>query len=136
MFFYCNFKPIYQKLVTKACQQGTTYEQEEFQFLGDNHAGIGAIVADKWELPERIVEGIRLHEGPFDGGDVSQAVAILAVADWMNKSYYYDNQGPIGPLAPELVEVLGLTSETLAQIAESVKSKVDEASQIYGMMAA
>lgn len=136
MFFYCNFKPTYQKLVLRACQQCTTYEEEEFLFLGDTHAGIGAIVADKWELPEKIVEGIRLHEGPFDDGEISQTVAILAVADWMNKAYYYDNKGPIGPLAPELIETLGLTAETVSQIGEVVRNKVDEASQIYGMLAA
>lgn len=136
MFFFCNFKPIYQKLVLKACQQGTTYEAEELAFLGETHAGIGAIVADKWELPEKIVEGIKLHEGPFEEGEIPISVAILAVADWMNKDYYYDNKGPIGPLHPRLIETLGLTSETLAHVAETVRNKVEEASQIYGMVAA
>ncbi|MBS1725424.1 MAG: HDOD domain-containing protein [Armatimonadetes bacterium] len=136
MFFYCNFKQSYQKLVLRACQNCTSYEEEEFLFLGDTHAGVGAIVADKWELPEKIVEGIRLHEGPFDSGEISITVAILAVADWMNKSFYYDNKGPIGPLAPQLIETLGLTSEIVHEIGEEVRKKVDEASQIYGMMAA
>ncbi len=134
MFFYCNFKPTYQKLVLKANQNCTSYETEEKQFLGETHAGIGAIVADKWELPEKIVTGIRLHEGPFDEGEISQVIAILAVADWMNKHYYYENNGPVGPLATELIETLGLTSETVSQIAETVRNKVDEASQIYGML--
>ncbi|MBI1334367.1 MAG: HDOD domain-containing protein [Armatimonadetes bacterium] len=136
MFFYCNFKQTYQKLVLRACQNCNSYEEEEFLFLGDTHAGVGAIVADKWELPEKIVEGIRLHEGPFDSGEISITVAILAVADWMNKSFYYDNKGPIGPLAPQLIETLGLTSEIVHEIGEEVRKKVDEASQIYGMMAA
>ena len=135
MFFFCNFKPTYQKLVMKANQANTTYEYEELHFLGDTHAGIGAIVADRWELPEKIVEGIRLHEGPFEG-EIPVEVAILAVADWMNKSYYYDNKSPIGPLADVLIETLGLTGETIAQVGETVRNKVDEASQIYGMMAA
>jgi HD-like signal output (HDOD) protein len=135
MFFFCNFKQSYQKLVAQAAMSGTTYEQEEYAFLGDTHAGIGAIVADRWELPEKIVDGIRLHEGPFTG-EITQAVAILAVADWMNKPYYYEGTGPIPPIAPELLEVLGLTEETILEIGAKVRNKVDEASQIYGMLAA
>ena len=135
MFFYCNFKPNYQKLVSKALQSGTTYEEEEYAFLGDTHAGIGAIVADKWELPEKIVDGIRLHEGPFED-EITLPVAILAVADWMNKQYYYEGQGPIPELAPQLLEALGLSEETILEIGEKVRNKVDEASQIYGMLAA
>jgi HD-like signal output (HDOD) protein len=134
MFFFCNFKPSYQKLVAKARLAGTTYEDEENSFLGDTHAGIGAIVADKWELPESIVDGIRGHEGPFTS-DTSLPVAILAVADWMNKSYYYDGPGPIAPLSQELLGVLGLSEEEVLEIGEKVRNKVDEASQIYGMLA-
>lgn len=135
MFFFCSFKPTYTKLVNKALQQSTTYEEEEFQFLGETHAGIGAIVADRWELPEKIVSGIRMHEGPFDA-NTSQVVAILALADWMNKSFYYEGQGPIGPLDENLKETLGLSDETITQIRDQVRNKVEEASQIYGMLAA
>lgn len=134
MFFFCNFKPNYQKLVNKALQAGTTYEFEENEFLGDTHAGIGAIVADKWELPDKIVDGIRMHEGPFNA-ETPLPVAILAVADWVNKAYYYEGKGPIAPISPELLGVLGLEEETVAEIAEKVRNKVDEASQIYGMLA-
>jgi HD-like signal output (HDOD) protein len=133
MFFFCNFKPSYQKLVQKALQNGTTYENEEYAFLGDTHAGIGAIVADKWELPETIVEGIRLHEGPFEV-DMPKATAILAVADWMNKQYYYEGPAPIASIDPELLEALGLSEEELQEIGDRVRAKVDEASQIYGML--
>ncbi len=135
MFFYCNFKANYQKLVSKALSDGTTYEQEEYAFLGDTHAGIGAIVADKWELPEKIVDGIRLHEGPFEG-EIALPAAILAVADWLNKGYYYEGKGPIDPIAPELLEALGLSEEAIQEIGEKIRNKVDEASQIYGMLAA
>ncbi len=133
MFFFCNFKPSYQKLVNKALQEGTTYEEEENNFLGDTHAGIGSIVADKWELPQTIVDGIRLHEGPFTN-ETPVSTAILAVADWMNKSYYYDGAAPIGSIQPELLEVLGLSEETIMEIGEKVRNKVDEASAIYGML--
>jgi two-component system cell cycle response regulator len=133
MFFFCNFKPNYQKLVDKAIRSGRTYEQEEHDFLGVTHAGIGAIVADRWELPEKIVDGIRMHEGPFDG-ETPRSVAILAIADWVNKSYYYEGKGPIDAISSQLLEVLDLSEETVQDIAEKVRNKVDEASQIYGMM--
>lgn len=134
MFFYCNFKQTYEKLVQKANASGHAYEDEEYLFLGETHAGIGALVADKWELPEKIVNSIRLHEGPFDE-EVDISIAILAMADHMNKHYYYEGKAPVPAPAPELISTLGLTDEVLAQITEQVRSKVEEASQIYGMMA-
>ncbi|HLP00028.1 MAG TPA: HDOD domain-containing protein [Fimbriimonas sp.] len=134
MFFYCNFKQTYEKLVHKANTTGSSYEEQEFLFLGETHAGIGALVADKWELPEKIVNAIRQHEGPFDE-QTDIAVAILAMADHMNKQYYYEGKAPIPPVAPEILSALGLTPEALSQMAEQVRNKVEEASQIYGMMA-
>jgi putative nucleotidyltransferase with HDIG domain len=133
MFFYCNFKPSYQKIVNKAMQCGTTYEEEETEFLGDTHAGIGAIVADSWELPEKIVDAIRAHEGPFTS-ETPVPTAILAVADWLNKSYYYNGPAPIAPISPQLLEVLGLSEEAIQEIGEKVWNKVSEASQIFGMV--
>ena len=135
MFFFCNFKPSYQKLVTKALLSGRTYEEEEEEFLGDTHASIGAIVADRWELPEKIVDGIRGHEGPFTS-DMTQTQAILAASDWMNKSYYYDGPAPIAPISPEILEALGLSEEIIEEISQQVRNKVDEASQMFGMLAA
>ena len=54
----------------------------------------------------------------------------------MNKQYYYEGRGPISELAPQLLEALGLSEETILEIGEKVRHKVDEASQIYGMLAA
>ena len=136
MFIFCNFKSTYEKLVQKALKEGVSYEEVEMHFLGDSHAGIGAMIAEKWGLPEQIVQSIRWHEGPFEV-QVDPALATLHLADWMHKQVYYgEDKAPIGPLDPAIVESLGLSDEVLEQIEEQVRKKVAEASQLYGMVAA
>lgn len=136
MFFFCNFKPTYEKLIAKALKEGKSYEEAELGFLGETHAGIGAMIAEKWGLPEEIVQTIKSHEGPFTT-ETNKWVAVLAVADWMNKNLYYGNpdSSPKVEFDPVLFQVLGLSEETIQQIAGEVRNRVAEASQLYGMVA-
>lgn len=136
MFIFCNFKSVYDKMVQKALKEGVTYEEVEALFLGDTHAGIGAMIAEKWGLPEQIVTSIRCHEGPFEP-NVDRALATLHLADWMHKTVYYGNDNaPVAGIDPVIYEALGLSDEVLEQIQEQVRKKVSEASQLYGMVAA
>jgi putative nucleotidyltransferase with HDIG domain len=136
MFFFCNFKPTYEKLIGKAIKEGKSYEEAETNFLGETHAGIGAMIAEKWGLPEEIVQTIKEHEGPYTT-ETNQWVAVLAVADWMNKSLYYASEEttPKIEFDPVLFQVLGLSEEVVHQITEEVRKRVSEASQLYGMVA-
>jgi putative nucleotidyltransferase with HDIG domain len=136
MFIFCNFKSTYDGFVKKAIEQGITYEEAEYEFLGDNHAGIGAMIAEKWGLPVEIVSAIRAHEGPFEG-EINQGAATLYLADWLNKGIYYsESDAPIGELSPVVMTALGVSDDVLSQIRETVRKKVSEASQLYGMVAA
>lgn len=38
----------------------------EQQIFGATHADIGALLAEKWDLPETLVKGIALHHTPYD----------------------------------------------------------------------
>jgi putative nucleotidyltransferase with HDIG domain len=135
MFLCCNFKTHYDQFVEQAKTDGITYEQAESDFLGDNHAAIGAMIAEKWGLPDTIVNAIKQHEGPFDV-EVSPIVAVLHLSDWMNKGCYYDDKTfPIGELDPNIVKVIGLSEDSISQIRETVRNKVAEASAVYGMAA-
>jgi putative nucleotidyltransferase with HDIG domain len=133
MFLFVNFDEVYDRFVETAKEKNWTYETSERELLGESHAEIGAIIAEKWGLPIEVVDVIRNHEGPFDPLNLSKITAIVHVADWLNKDAYYGaNKDPIGSLSPILTEALGLDSEKLSQIRESVRKKVSEADQMFG----
>jgi putative nucleotidyltransferase with HDIG domain len=135
MFLCCNFTPIYDRFVESAEGGQLTYEQAEEEFLGETHAGLGAMIAEKWGLPDPIVSVIRSHEGPF-ADSTDPLAAALHVADWLNKGCYYDSPDfPVGTLDSKVTETIGLSDETLSQIKEAVRKKVNEASAVYGLAA-
>ncbi len=136
MFFFCNFRPTYEKLHTKALKEGKSFEAVELGFLGDTHAGIGAMITEKWGLPDELVQTIKQHEGPFSDS-TNKMVAVLALADWLNKPLYYTDGSttPVIDFDPLLMQVLGLNDSVLEQIRVEVRNKVEEASQLYGMVA-
>ncbi|THB64008.1 MAG: HDOD domain-containing protein [Desulfovibrio sp.] len=50
----------------------------ELEIFGANHADIGALLAEKWDLPETLVQGIALHHSPFTEDPVPLGDCVFA----------------------------------------------------------
>jgi HD-like signal output (HDOD) protein len=48
---------------------------EKFSF-GMNHAEVGALIAEKWNFPDQLVDGIRYHNDPLQAGRSSRDVVF------------------------------------------------------------
>lgn len=55
-----------QYLASAREQSGLSEERAEIEILGVNHAELGGLVAQHWNLPPIIVEGISYHHNPQD----------------------------------------------------------------------
>lgn len=68
-------------IMTLAFQKGVSFDQAEKQVLGINHAEVGAILLEKWNLPECIVDVDRWHHQPdmFQGDTL--VLDLVHVAD-------------------------------------------------------
>jgi putative nucleotidyltransferase with HDIG domain len=62
--------------VISLVEQGHTFVEAEKQVLGYDHAEIGGIICDKWQLPHTIVDAVRHHHTPLEGGDSAKIVHI------------------------------------------------------------
>ena len=51
----------YQKIITRTYNEGVAYHVAEQDEFGFDHAELGALVAEKWKLPQRLVNAIRFH---------------------------------------------------------------------------
>jgi putative nucleotidyltransferase with HDIG domain len=58
----------YQKVLEKTKQEGIPLHLAEQQILGFDHSKIGAMVAEKWQLPAELIHSIKSHH------DISQDV--------------------------------------------------------------
>lgn len=68
-------------ILEKVAEQGICFDEAEQQVLGISHPEIGAQVAEKWDLPESIVEVIRHHHSVDD--QANQAVSIVQISGYI-----------------------------------------------------
>jgi HD-like signal output (HDOD) protein len=70
------------KVLALARQQGHFSSMKaESEILGVHHGELGGLIAQHWNLPERLVVGIIQHHTPDDAGDaIADAVHVANIA--------------------------------------------------------
>jgi HD-like signal output (HDOD) protein len=100
--------------IRKARQLGGLSQTEaESLLLGVNHAELGGLVAQHWQLPPRLVQGILYHHDPEHGFDT--ICDLTCVADQVAKRIEAGLDGrEFEPAIPvEVADRLGLTPAIL-----------------------
>jgi len=136
LFLFCNFTQTYDQVIQFSSQRGIVVERAEIQLLGMDHGGLGAEMARRWHLPEVLVDLIGRHEGPFDGTEDPINYA-LHYADQMTKHLYF----PTGTPAPTVMDQhardwLAFTEEDETWLREETDRKIEEATALFGLIAA
>lgn len=136
LFLFCNFTQTYDQVLKYATEKQITIEEAEAKLLGIGHAEIGADMARFWQLPTAITDLIGGHEGPFDESTNSMFLA-LHYADVITKDLYFDETSAITQEPdPRSVAWLGLNDIEHASLLSEIRQKVDDAAQLFGMIAA
>lgn len=68
-------------IVGLALQERLSLEQAEEKVLGINHAEVGALLLERWNLPEYLVEVVRWHHQPQESSGDPVVVNLVHVAD-------------------------------------------------------
>ncbi len=71
----------YAEIRAKVDHESMAFEEAEREVLGVDHAEIGALIAENWNLPPAIIETIRWHHTPTAAPVTSPAVDVVHVAD-------------------------------------------------------
>lgn len=72
-------------ILTLAHEQQIPFEQAEEQILGINHAELGAILLERWSIPEAIVNVVRYRLRPDDCPEPDRALDLVHVGDVITK---------------------------------------------------
>ena len=94
----------------------------ERDILGDNHADVGARLADLWRFPAPIVEAIRFHHRPTAAPKLTALTALVHVADIVAMQC----GAPVGmddlrySLEEEAIQTLALSDIDLDEIGAAV----------------
>ncbi|MFC1555896.1 HDOD domain-containing protein [candidate division KSB1 bacterium] len=93
-YFTKEFDGIMERVKTK----GESFKQAELEELGIGHALIGSWLAEKWNLPEQLVEAIRHHHTPNQAVINPELTAMVHFSDflckWLRIGYSGDDIPP------------------------------------------
>ncbi len=113
-------------VINKVNEEKIPFMEAERQILGFDHAVVGARVAEKWNLPEILVEAIAKHHSPREAINNPKLTSIVHVADAasMSMGIGLGGDGLLYPFDGFATDRLNLTEnmieETIAEIADSL----------------
>jgi len=120
--------PIDLRAITAAREAGATRIAAEIEVLGVDHAELGGLIAQSWDLPESLVVGITHHHAPERVGEpiaygvhLADVIAKAAGAgpdDNAELETFAHAMGELGLTADAYDEVTGLVSDRLAEVTE------------------
>jgi len=110
---------------------GMSLMEKEEALFRLNHPVVGALLAKKWELSERICNIIEYHHHPlyYPIDTIPEAVvtdvATIAVADAL--IHHMDGEEDIAVPGPEYFEHLGLSPSLEACVTDELQEKIEDA---------
>ncbi|MFN3690698.1 MAG: HDOD domain-containing protein, partial [Fimbriimonadales bacterium] len=124
IFLLARFPTLYRPLWEQARQEPERFLERELHTFGCDHADVGAMIADHWQLPARIVQAIGHHHAPFlpDSDYRWLAAAVMQADAWDAESF--------SPLPQDLCTLIRLPDEVSQQIRQRVGENLDALSQI------
>jgi len=103
------------RTVMDAFQGTASLLEAESSTLGFTHAEIGLWLADKWNLPDIILDTVRFHHQPSAAVRNRELVSLVHIADCIASTYFYrvtDKDPCYGP-DPGALAVLNLDPASL-----------------------
>jgi len=103
----------------------------EDEALGYTHADLGKLLAEKWNLPKKLVNAIEFHHEPHDAGRFIQEAAVVHLADILCRALDIgsggDNKMPV--LNKIAWETLQIKLSAIEPIMEKIKLEFEDISK-------
>ena len=119
-------------MVQLGLQAGMTFDEVERKVVGYSHAEVGAHMAEIWNLPEEIVDGIRYHHQPQDAKSPWLA-HVLHIADFlaMSAGCGIGGDGMLYEFSPESLQVCGLSADDLDGLVDDFITAFEHAEALF-----
>jgi putative nucleotidyltransferase with HDIG domain len=91
----------FKTIIDKVSKGEIDLDEAEMEIIGTSHAQAGAWLAEKWNLPRIIVDGIAFHHAPWDGQEDQVLDAIVSVANYLCHLNQIGISGRLHPKKPD-----------------------------------
>lgn len=100
----------------------------EERILGYTHAEVGELLAQRWNLPVKLVQIMACHHQPRLAGRFAQEAAIVHLADILCRALElgYGGDHQIPPLSPDAWQMLGLDIKNIPPIMHRMEREYAE----------
>jgi putative nucleotidyltransferase with HDIG domain len=122
-------------VVQTALQQAASFDDAERQVLGADHAEVGALLLERWNLPPEIVAAVRWHHKPSQATEERTVTDLVHVADTLSLEAGIGAgiDAPYYHTCAQSVANLQLTPEVSANIGATMSAGVAELAGLFGM---
>ena len=113
----------YVECLRYARRTGSTLHEAEQQMLSFTHIEVGALLAARWQLPEKVAMAIEYHHGPKEMIVGNPHIAVVAIADQI--AYRSDGAAcddALDRLSALAEKVLGIRREEFARVVERART--------------
>lgn len=135
LFMFSSLPSVYEQVLKKVEVQGVPLEIVEREVLGMDHGQVGALLCRSWRLPETLIQMVERHEGPFGETDPTSVLAVH-LADSVVKQWSSEPNAVHSPPSPVALARLGVDEAGIEALTELASLKLEEASSLYGAIAA
>ncbi len=135
LFFLSNFTSVYTTIIQKSASESIELVEVERLVLHADHARIGGMLADRWELPIELATLIGGHEDPANcknqpGAEVIHC-ADRIVYDLLGSSV----TGYQAPASKDVMKAVRLSDAELEELKAEVTERIESAAQMLGVLA-
>ncbi|PKM50013.1 MAG: hydrolase [Firmicutes bacterium HGW-Firmicutes-7] len=118
----------FQKIMDQINEGNKAFLEIEEETLGFNHCQVGAKIAEKWKLPEDLVEAIAYHHQPDKALLNLKLVAITHIADGlvMMMGLHIGSDGLAYNFSDSAMELLNLDETILSEIISEVADLISD----------
>ncbi len=113
-----EFPELYQKIIALVREKKIYFLEAEREVLGLDHGEIGRLLANQWNLPDRLLEPIAYHHHLEKARKFKKEASIVHFADIMTRAEGYGSGGDpwVPPLAEKAWKLLKLKEKDLEEI--------------------
>ncbi|WP_035065319.1 HDOD domain-containing protein [Nitratidesulfovibrio termitidis] len=113
-------------------EQDLLYIDAETQVLGFGHDRINAWLAEHWNLPPAIREGMAFHHKPMSARIYPQMACVVHVGNFMARLFEYGSGGDdnVPPLSPHALKLLGMNQSALEALLDTLCEKFADAGEL------
>ncbi|MBF0431601.1 MAG: HDOD domain-containing protein [Fibrobacteria bacterium] len=115
------------KIQDKVFEEGMSLKEAEIEVLGVEHSRVGAWLAGRWKLPDRLVEAILYHHDPLESEGECPICLLVHIADYLAFKCHLGSSGRKSHpgLSEEFLDIIenrfGLTEEVLSRLETELK---------------